>query len=426
MLARDVQRAYSSERQPESSARMNHEEQRVSSLMAWWKLIGAFLVLFNIWGLPISFGAFQGYYTLQYLSDDSASTISWIGTVQGALLVMVGLISGPLYDLGYWRHLFISGTILTVLGMMMLSLSLKYYQVFLSQGVCVGIGCGLLYIPTLSLISSAFSHKRALVMGVITSGIAFGGVVLTIAYIRLLPELGFPWMVRSIAFINLIAFLIAAPALIRKTPTSTSARTLFDRAALMDLHFLIFTLVQFFVFLGYLVPLFYIPTFAQVVFRTDESTSLYILVASQAASFFGRMGATLPVPYIGTMIPWVVCCGISGVLCFAWIATTSLRSFIAFSVLYGFFSGALVALPPGLFPVICPDPQKLGSRMGISWTFSAVSFLIGTPIAGVLVNIEQAELLGAQLWSGGMLLCSDLLLVLLWVLLTKKHNRVLI
>jgi MFS family permease len=66
------------------------------------------------------------------------------------------------------------GNFLVVLGLFMLSLSTKYYQVFLSQAVCVGLGAGFLYIPSLALIGLSFSTKRSIAQGITTAGIAVG------------------------------------------------------------------------------------------------------------------------------------------------------------------------------------------------------------------------------------------------------------
>ena len=87
-----------------------------------------------------AFGAFQAYYEASLLSHTPASTISWIGTIEGFLLLLLGIIAGPLYDLGYIRWLILTGSFLVVFGMMMLSLATQYYQVLLSHGICVGIG----------------------------------------------------------------------------------------------------------------------------------------------------------------------------------------------------------------------------------------------------------------------------------------------
>ena len=160
-------------------------------LHAWLKVFGGFMIYINIWfvhcqpsssililmmdrGFTLTYGAFQSYYKTTLLSDSSPSAISWIGTVQAWLLIVVGVLSGPLFDLGYFRSMLLVGNFLVVFGIMMLSLSTTYWQVFLSQGLCMGLGAGLLYIPSLALVGVWFSKKRALAMGIVMSGIAVG------------------------------------------------------------------------------------------------------------------------------------------------------------------------------------------------------------------------------------------------------------
>ena len=125
-------------------------------------------------GFTLTYGAFQSYYKTALLANSSASAISWIGTVQAWLLIVIGVLSGPLFDLGYFRPMLFAGNFLVVFGIMMLSLSTKYWQVFLSQGICMGMGAGLLYIPSLAMVGVWFSRKRALAMGIVMSGIAVG------------------------------------------------------------------------------------------------------------------------------------------------------------------------------------------------------------------------------------------------------------
>lgn len=67
-----------------------------------------------------------------------------------------------------------AGNFLVVFGIMMLSSCTEYWQVFLSQGVCMGLGAGLLYVPSLALIGIWFERRRAMAMGIVMSGIAVG------------------------------------------------------------------------------------------------------------------------------------------------------------------------------------------------------------------------------------------------------------
>lgn len=235
------------------------------------------------------------------------------------------------------------GNLLVVVGIMMLSLCNKYYQVFLAQGVCMGLGAGLLYIPSLALVGVWFSKKRALAMGVVTSGIAVGGVIYIITFNRLTVSSGFPWAIRTIGFITLVTSVIAMPALLsgsNQIPAlqrKGKARKLLDMSAWKDPLFLIFTLSTFTTFFGYLIPYFYIPTFAQQRLGVTEEFALYILVTAIAGTFFGRLVVGYVAHYIGSIVAWACCAAISGVLALCWIAIKTQASLIAFSVLWGTF-----------------------------------------------------------------------------------------
>lgn len=121
---------------------------------AWVQVVGSFLIFFNIWGITLAFGAFEAYYEITFLSDTSASAISWIGTTSNFLLIFGGILSGPLFDLGYFRLMLLAGALIQTVSIFLLSLSTQYYQVLLTQGILVGLGTSLLYMPGLALIGS--------------------------------------------------------------------------------------------------------------------------------------------------------------------------------------------------------------------------------------------------------------------------------
>ena len=97
--------------------------------VAWIQVLASFLINFNVYGLVNAFGEFQHFYETEYLVSYSSSTISWIGTVQGALILFVGALSGPIFDKGYFLITLQSSTIALVVSWMLLSVSGKYYQV---------------------------------------------------------------------------------------------------------------------------------------------------------------------------------------------------------------------------------------------------------------------------------------------------------
>ena len=87
--------------------------------------------------------------------------------------------------------------------MLSLSQPQQFYQVFLTQGIAIGISLGGLYVPTLTVLSHHFARKRALAMGIAVSGASAGGVVFPVVVNRMLEKYGFPWAVRIAAFICL-------------------------------------------------------------------------------------------------------------------------------------------------------------------------------------------------------------------------------
>ena len=125
-------------------------------------------------GLLLSFSAFQFYYQLKMLPTYSASSISWIGTIQSFLLMATGIFTGPVFDLGYHRTLLFLGGFLTVFGFMMTSLATEYYQIFLSHGICTGLGSGMVHVPNYALVAASFTTRRAVALALVGSGVGIG------------------------------------------------------------------------------------------------------------------------------------------------------------------------------------------------------------------------------------------------------------
>lgn len=97
--------------------------------VAWLNVLASCLININTFGLVNSFGDYQGFYRSNYLRDYSDSAISCIGTVQAALLLIVGVCSGPLFDLGYFKPTYVFSSVGLVFSQMMLSIATEYYQV---------------------------------------------------------------------------------------------------------------------------------------------------------------------------------------------------------------------------------------------------------------------------------------------------------
>ncbi|KFY36840.1 hypothetical protein V495_07570 [Pseudogymnoascus sp. VKM F-4514 (FW-929)] len=168
-------------------------------LEAWLQVVGAFSIMVATWGLVNTYGVYQTYYQTVMLTSNSASSISWIGSLQACLLFIGGLVSGPLFDAGYFRAELIVGLFLICFGMFMTSLCTSYWQVILAQGVCVGLGMGLTFLPAAGLLAQYFQKRRAFALGIGGTGSPIGGIIFPIIFSRLEPSIGFGWATRVIA-----------------------------------------------------------------------------------------------------------------------------------------------------------------------------------------------------------------------------------
>jgi len=224
-------------------------------LKAWTQVLMGHLVVFNTWGYINSFGVFQTYYvtTLNHPPSD----ISWVGSVQIFLLFFVGTFSGRATDAGYFRIVIAFGSLLQLLGVFMTSLSTRYWQLFLAQGLCTGLGNGLLFCPTLSLMSTYFTKKRSLAIGIAASGSATGGLVFPVIVQQLLPKIGFPWTVRVLGFVMFVLQAVTLTFLRTRLPPRKSG-PLVEWGAFKELSYLLFSIGMFLNFWGLYFAFYYV------------------------------------------------------------------------------------------------------------------------------------------------------------------------
>lgn len=218
---------------------------------AWLMVLGAFLALANTMGLQSTFGAFQSFYERDLLSTHSPSTIAWIGTLQLALSAGSGIVTGPLFDRGHDKYIFLLAGVFVVLSYMLLSICSVYWQVFLAQGVLGGLS-GIVFTPALGLATVNFTRRKALATGVATSGFAFGAVVYPIVFRRLQPRIGFAWTCRVLGFIAIGCLLMSYPLLYYKTVrTAVKARRVFDLSAWKEAPYAVYCCAVWFMYAGY-------------------------------------------------------------------------------------------------------------------------------------------------------------------------------
>ncbi|MCJ1442327.1 MAG: hypothetical protein MMC23_002821 [Stictis urceolatum] len=377
-------------------------------LQAWTQAFMAHLVIFNTWGYINSYGVFQNYYTATL--HHAPSDISWVGSVQIFLLFFIGTFSGRLTDAGYFRPVFTVGSVVQLLGVFLTSLCTRYWQLFLAQGICTGLGNGLLFCPTLALMPTYFTKNRSVAIGIAASGSATGGMIFPAVIERLLPRIGFAWTVRVIAFIMLFTQCIAYAFLKPRLPPRKTG-PLVEWGAFKEPPYALFAVGMFLCFWGLYPAFYYVGEFASNVLGLPESDSIYLLLIMNGVGLVGRM---LPAYFadkytgpINLLIPFGVA---SGVVVYSWTGVHDRGGVFTFAIVYGLFAAGIQSLFPSTLSSLTTDMKKMGVRMGM--VFSVISFacLTGSPIAGALITHAEGKYIGAQAYAGTALVAGALTL----------------
>ncbi|KAL3481215.1 major facilitator superfamily domain-containing protein [Aspergillus californicus] len=409
--------------QPTQPAQEKQQEPTFDTgLTAWLQVLGSFFLFFNSWGVVNTWGVYQTYYEQNMLSSMPSSSIAWVGSLQSFLLMLFGVVTGPLFDAGYFRALLGFGTVMLPFGLMMTSLSSKFWHLILAQGICVGLACGCLFVPAIAILPQYFRQKRGLANGIAATGSSIGGVIYPIMFNSLQKQVGFPWATRAVGFLAFGTCLISL-SLMRMRFMPTEKRKLLQLGAFKEPVFVLFSIGMFLGFLGFYNFLFYVQSYAIDTGIVDNNLGFYLLSMLNAGSTFGRIMPNFIADHTGPLNMLVPASTITAILSFVWIGVHNVPGIIILSVLYGVFSGGFVSLPPVVLASLTKDMHELGTRMGMVFAITSVGLLIGTPIGGAILSNSHSYL-GVQLFTGCALTAS--VTIFLGVRLARTGPKLLV
>lgn len=223
--------------------------------VAWRQVVAGHFINAMACGYGAAFGIYQLYYTESLKLP--AAQISWIGSVQIFLNNIMCTAAGRLADAGYARETVLGGSFVALVGTFMTSLATEYWQIFLAQGVCTGIGLGLMYMPTITIVASYFKEKRGLALAITTAGTGTGSIIFPAVVQYLIPRIGFPWAVRCAGFVALV-IIILANLLVKPRLVPKKAGSLVDWTAFREPPYVIFVMGAFLLYWALYFGYFYV------------------------------------------------------------------------------------------------------------------------------------------------------------------------
>jgi MFS family permease len=390
-------------------------------------VIAGFLANFIVFGIGFSFGVFQDFYISEEgpLYGSSPSLVSIIGTLATSVTYMCGIFNGPLSSRFEIRNIMAFGSILLSTGLIIAGSCSKTWQFALTQGIMFAVGSSMAYLPPVVCGPQYFNKNRGIAMGIVFSGTGIGGLALAPFTRFLISAIGWRWTLRTL---GLIAF----------TCTFTSSRLVYPHPnyRAVNIGLINYRIVKTPKFLanisgsllqagGYLIPLFYMSSYGQTLGYSGSQGAILIGV-NNGVNALSKIIFGYFADRIGRVNMLTICCVLSVATVFGLWLVPLRSTFIAFVILYGVFSGPIIALLPAclveLFGV-----QNYHSISGLLYFSRGVGNILGSPIAGLFVPTSIVEgspsaYKTAILYNGALLAANSACFLVLRGILGVEHD----
>uniref|UniRef100_A0A4W5M8A5 Monocarboxylate transporter 12 n=1 Tax=Hucho hucho TaxID=62062 RepID=A0A4W5M8A5_9TELE len=388
----------------------------------WMIVAGCFLVTVCTRAVTRCISIFFVEFQMHFGADYSGT--AWIHSLVDCTTMLCAPLGSFIGNRLSCRIVVILGGFLSSIGLVLSSFATSLEYLYLTLGVITGIGFALCYTPAIAMVGSYFCERKALAYGIAMSGSGIGTFILA-PVVQLLIE-HYSWRGALLILGGVVANLCVCGALLRpitlkeeeeahgpvpldtecgygvKAPVvsmleeslainnnnSRRFQSMQEYCFLLMPDFLMLAVSFLFLASGCSLPFVYLVPYA-----LDVGVSHH-----QAAFLMSILGV---IDIMGNItfgwlvdrrclkkyrnVCYMIAVGMEG-LCLLFIPL--LRTFallVPFSVFYGYFDGAYVAL----IPVVTSDivgTHNLSSALGIVYFLHAIPYLLSPPIGGWLVD----------------------------------------
>ncbi|TEU04928.1 MAG: MFS transporter, partial [Dehalococcoidia bacterium] len=183
----------------------------------WWVVGGAFLLLFSSMGTH--FYAFPVFFDVMVREMEWTRTqVALALTVGTFVLGAVGLLVGGLIHKVGLRPVLVCGTLIAGLGFLLLTTVTEPWQFYLYYGLVLSAGiAGIEAVPTMTAVEAWFDRGKSTALGVATTGMGVGGVVMAPLAGWLISK--YDWQITFV-FMAGIVILVGIPisVIVMRTP----------------------------------------------------------------------------------------------------------------------------------------------------------------------------------------------------------------
>lgn len=370
----------------------------------------AFTLMFVGFGAAYSFAAFFSAFESEF--GASRGEIALVFSLCAFLWFSSGAPAGMLADRFGARRVAIAGVACLVLALGVASMAPSLGVLYATYSIGIGLGVGLVYVPSVGAVQPWFSANRAFASGLAVAGIGAGNFAGPLLAAWWIEGVGWRGAYLALALFVLVLGGAAATALRQKERQgSVNADGIPLRAALRTTPFWLLFASLVLSCIGLFVPMVHLGPYATDAGYTEaQGVALVSLIG--VGSLIGRFTVGAPADRLGRLPSLCAMYAGLGLMFLLWTVASAYWVLVVFAVVFGACYGAYVAL----LPTIVMDlygPRSVSGIIGCLYTGCGVGTLLGPWLAGVAydaVGSYQLAMLGGALFSAGAAACVAILM----------------
>ncbi|KAK6461662.1 monocarboxylate transporter [Scheffersomyces coipomensis] len=213
-------------------------------------IISSFCAMFlsvSSWGVNSAFGVFLNFYLT---SDTFPGTSQYDYALVGGMVVFFGQllasISIILYKLFGFKKITFIGIILQTIAYLLASFAVKFWQLFMTQAVLVGVSFAMIFVPATVVLPTWLNKRKATGLGICFSGAGFGGVIFSLVINSLITKTGDQkWALRMCAIVTFVMSCISISIMRERRDVKVIKRPKLSIQSVIDISKQIFDLSVF-------------------------------------------------------------------------------------------------------------------------------------------------------------------------------------
>lgn len=366
----------------------------------------------HTWGLNSSYGVFLAH----YLANNTFPGASYLEyAFVGSLSISCAMLVSPLATFTTrvygTRTTLLLGVAFETASLIGASFASTIWQLFLSQGICFGVGMGFLFVGSVGIVPQWFTTRRSLANGFSTCGSGLGGLVYSLATGAMLQTIGLAWAFRVLGIVACVVNTICSLLLRDRNKAVGSSQLAFDAKLFKRAEYLLLCGYGWFSILAYVVLIFSLANYANAV-GLSASQAAIVSALFNLGQAFGRP----PIGYFSDSIGRINMAGLmtllSGVFALLiWVFAKSYGVLVFYALIGGTVAGTFWAtIAPVTAEVV--GLKNVPSALNLIWLVIVLPCTFSEPIALEIVG-GTGKYIGAQLFTGFMYVAAAICLLAL-------------